>query len=144
MKKILILTVLSIALLLTSCMSSNDTNHNSLTNQSDYGIKLLNNQKWQVNEEMMVHIKNIESDIQSTSSQTDPNYEDLGLRLDKNIGLLISNCTMKGQAHDELHKWLLPFIDLVKELNTTDSNEKQKQSFEAIQESMNVFNTYFE
>ena len=50
---------------------------------------------------------------------------------------------MTGRAHDELHKWLLPFIDLVKELNAAGSKEKQQQSFEAIQESMNEFNTYF-
>ncbi len=138
-----ILTSFILFLLITSCTNQSDSNGNSEPNKNTYNIELVNNEKWEVNKEMMIHIKNMESDIKSTSNQSSPNYEELGSKLDENIGLLTSNCTMTGKAHDELHKWLLPFIDLVQELNDAVSKEEQIQSFEAMQESMNEFNTYF-
>lgn len=138
-----ILTSIILLLLITSCTNQSDSKENSQIEKNTYNIELVNNEKWEVNKEMMVHIKNMESNIEDVSNQSSPNYEELGSKLDENIGLLTSNCTMTGKAHDELHKWLLPFIDLVKELNAADSKEKQEKSFEAIQESMNEFNTYF-
>ena len=47
---------------------------------------------------------------------------------------------MKGQAHDELHKWLLPYIDLVEAFST----DKSADNFTAIQNSFSTFNTYFQ
>ena len=143
MKRILRIAVISLTLMTISCTNQSDSKENYESNKNTYNIELVNNKKWEVNKEMMIHIKNMASDIEAASSQSSPNYEKLGSKLDQNIGLLTSNCTMTGKAHDELHKWLLPFIDLVKELNTADSKEKQQQSFEVIQESMNEFNTYF-
>lgn len=137
------IAAMSLIALLSSCTNQTESNDSSDSLKNTYNIELVNNEKWDVNKEMMVHIKNMESDIEATSGQSNPNYKELGSKLDENIGLLTSNCTMTGKAHDELHKWLLPFIDLVKELNAADSKEEQKQSFEAIQESMNEFNTYF-
>ena len=138
-----IVTSLILLLLITSCTNQTESNENSESVKNTYDIELVNNEKWEVNKEMMVHIKNMESDIQATSNQSGPNYVELGSKLNTHIGLLTSNCTMTGKAHDELHKWLLPFIDLVKSLNAANSEEKQQQAFEAIQESMNEFNTYF-
>lgn len=143
MKNIINIAVISLTLITISCTNQTESNDSSDSLKNTYNIELTDNEKWEVNKKMMVHIKNMESDIEAASSQSSPNYEELGSKLDENIGLLTSNCTMMGKAHDELHKWLLPFIDLVKELNAADSKEKQQQSFEAVQESMNEFNTYF-
>lgn len=143
MKNIFSMTAIGLILVTTSCSNQTESKENSESVQNTYNIELVNNEKWDVNKEMMAHIKNMESEIEAVSDQSNPNYEQLASKLDENIGLLTSNCTMTGKAHDELHKWLLPFIDLVKELNAADSKEKQEKSFEAIQESMNEFNTYF-
>lgn len=143
MKYIFSIAVMGLILTATSCTNQTESKENPESVKNTNNIELVNNEKWEVNKEMMIHIKNMESDIKSTSNQSSPNYDELGSKLDENIGLLTSNCTMTGKAHDELHKWLIPFIDLVKELNAADSKEDQKQSFEAIQESMNEFNTYF-
>lgn len=138
-----ILASIFLILLINSCTNQSDSKENTESNKHTYRLELVNNEKWKVNKEMMVHIENMESDIEAVSKQTSPNFKELGSNLDENIGLLTSNCTMTGKAHDELHKWLLPFIDLVKDLNAVDSKEDQMQSFKAIQESMNEFNMYF-
>ena len=143
MKRNIFIAAMSLIALFSGCTNQTESNESSESVKNTYNIELVNNEKWEVNKEMMVHIKNMELDIEATSSQSSPNYEELRSKLDENIGLLTSNCSMTGKAHDELHKWLLPFIDLVKDLNATDSKEVQQESFDAIQESMNEFNTYF-
>ncbi|MBK6365166.1 MAG: hypothetical protein IPF52_17485 [Saprospiraceae bacterium] len=51
---------------------------------------------------------------------------------------------MKGKAHDELHKWLLPYIDLVKELSEAKDETEASKHFENIQISFTTFNQYFQ
>jgi hypothetical protein len=87
---------------------------------------------------MMAHITAMEKDIASLDKPED--FDKLSENLNKNLGLLTSNCTMKGQAHDELHKWLLPYIDLVEAFSTN----KSADNFTAIQNSFSTFNTYFQ
>jgi hypothetical protein len=72
------------------------------------------------------------------------NYKSLSEKLQSNIDLLTSNCTMKGKAHDELHKWLLPYIDLVKELSEAKDPTEAEKQFQNIQTSFNTFNQYFQ
>lgn len=107
-------------------------------------IELNNGQKWIVDKNMMVHIRNMENDVLSFSKSESKNYEVLSQKLQSNLDLLTSNCTMQGKAHDELHKWLLPFIDLVEVFKNTDSEAEAINQFEKIQESFKTFNQYFQ
>lgn len=142
MKYTLIITI-GFWILISGCSENTSSNQTIETTKNTYDIELIDNEKWVVKEDMMIHIRNMESDIKATSTSDSPNYNELGSELDKNIGLLTSNCTMTGQAHDELHKWLLPFIGLVRELNEADDMLEQKKSFDDILESMKEFNRYF-
>ena len=52
---------------------------------------------------------------------------------------------MKGQSHDELHKWLLPHIKLIKELETAESGATPPQAVIAqLRASFQSYNTYFQ
>jgi hypothetical protein len=51
---------------------------------------------------------------------------------------------MEGKAHDELHKWLLPYIDLVDKLNKSKNSDEALRTFEEIKASYKTFNIYFE
>ena len=51
---------------------------------------------------------------------------------------------MKGQAHDELHKWLLPYIDLVNVFSETTNKQELVVKFKQIQASFLTFNEYFQ
>ena len=103
-------------------------------------IQLDGDKKWKVDVNMMDHIRNMEKDIIAFENQSQENYLVLAENLEKNLELLTSNCTMKGQAHDELHKWLLPYIELVNDF----SKDKSKEQLVKIQDSFVVFNQYFE
>ncbi len=124
--------------------SSKESEHHHSESDS---IELNNGAKWKVVSEMMAHIRNMESDI-NLFSETKPtelkDFTQLGTNLQKNIDLLTSNCTMEGKAHDELHKWLLPYIDMVDKLNKSKNNDEALRIFEEIKASYKIFNLYFE
>jgi hypothetical protein len=106
-------------------------------------IELNKGKKWIVDAEMMKIIREMESSIQNHTSNTNKNYNALSEDLQLKIEELTSNCTMTGKAHDELHKWLVPYMELVDELYEADEESKQAETFKEIQESFVMFNQYF-
>lgn len=110
-------------------------------------IELNNGAKWIVVPDMMKFIRTMESDITqfSVTQTTDlKDFQKLGVGLQKNIDLLTSNCTMEGKAHDELHKWLVPYIDMVSKLNESKNSNEAFTTFEELKASFQTFNQYFE
>lgn len=127
-----------------SLPSAKESEHQHTESDS---IELNNGAKWTVVPEMMAHIRNMESDINRFVEAKHTELKDftqLAASLQKNIDLLTSNCTMEGKAHDELHKWLLPYIDMVDKLNKSKNNDEALQTFEEIKASYKLFNIYFE
>ena len=109
-------------------------------------IELDNGAKWKVVPEMMQYIKNMESDVNAFHETQYSDMKDftiLGKGLQKNLDLLTSKCTMEGKAHDELHKWLLPYIDMVDDFNKSKNTEEATHRFEEIHMSFKKFNIYF-
>jgi len=153
MKKLIILIPL-ISLFLFSCRNTVNEKSNEQTqsviqqenhhNDESEAIELNNGEKWKVDANMITHIHNMENDIISFTEIKQKNYKSLSEKLQSNIDLLTSNCTMKGKAHDELHKWLLPYIDLVKELSEAKDETEAEKQFQNIQTSFNTFNQYFQ
>ena len=107
-------------------------------------IELNNGVKWTVDTHMLTHIRNMENDVLSFTKVEHKDFKAFAGILQTNIELLTSNCTMKGKAHDELHKWLLPFIDLVTELSKSKNETEAAKQFENIQKSFRTFNQYFQ
>ncbi|MBK7969376.1 MAG: hypothetical protein IPK08_10790 [Bacteroidetes bacterium] len=153
MKKITIL-ISVISLFLFSCGNTSNEKSKEQTetvtheehqhNDEMQTIELNNGEKWKVDANMITHIRNMENDIISFSTVEQKDYKSLADKLQSNIDLLTSNCTMKGKAHDELHKWLLPYIDLVKELSEAKDETEAAKQFENIQTSFTTFNQYFQ
>ncbi len=124
----------------TDTINEEGHTHDKVTN----AIELNNGEKWKVVPEMLLHIRNMENDVTTYKNTAQNDYKSLSLKLQSSIDLLTSNCTMEGKAHDELHKWLLPYIDLVNDLaESKDKNESAKY-FKNIQISFTTFNQYFQ
>lgn len=149
MNKLKITTILLSVFFLFSCndKAKNETSETNQTTETevhnhsdDEAIQLDGDKKWKVDDNMMAHIQNMEKDIASFDNSKPENYQVLADNLKENLDLLTSNCTMKGQAHDELHKWLLPYLELVDDF----SKDKTKEQLTAIQQSFITFNQYFE
>lgn len=153
MKKIIIL-ILVISLFLFSCGNTSKEKPKEQTetvthkehqhDEESEIIELNNGEKWKVDANMLTHIRNMENDVVSYAKVEQKDYKSLGEKLQSNIDLLTSNCTMKGKAHDELHKWLLPYIDMVKELSEAKDETEAEKQFHNIQTSFTTFNQYFQ
>lgn len=153
MKKITIsLTVISLFLFSCSNTSNEKSKQQTETvtheehqhNAEIQTIELNNGEKWKVDANMITHIRNMENDVISFAKVEQKDYKSLSEKLQSNIDLLTSNCTMKGKAHDELHKWLLPYIDLVNELSEAKDETEAEKQFQNIQTSFTAFNQYFQ
>ena len=110
-------------------------------------IVLDNGKKWVVVPEMMAFIKNIENAVNEFSKKDKPTFEEyqtLSKGITKNLEDLTANCTMTGQAHDELHKWLVPFLDLSAEFSETTNVEEADKAYHKIEEAFKEFVVYFE
>ncbi len=128
-----IISSLTLILLLFSC-------GNSAKNQA---LELNNGEKWEIIESMAVYVRAMEKDVSKFENSAEKDYSILTEKLEKNIGLLTSNCTMKGKAHDELHKWLLPYIDSVKKLAGAKNEAEKEKIYRDIQGAFVTYNQYF-
>lgn len=115
--------------------------HENHSHDADEAIQLNNGKKWKVDDAMLVHIRNVEKIVTDTTGPV--NYVAAGDSIAQHLELLTSSCTMTGQAHDELHKWLLPFLDLSEELSEQDGREADS-TLNEMKTAFSVFNTYFE
>ncbi len=151
--RLIIVTLLISSLNIISCVNSDtkptelQTKNNIITehehDEENQGIELNNGEKWIVDKNMNTHIRIMEKDLLNFAKLPNKDYKVLSVKLQQQIDLLTSNCTMKGKAHDELHKWLLPYMDLVTELTEAENNVEAENIYQKIQLSFTTFNQYF-
>jgi hypothetical protein len=121
----------------------NETETHDHDSQTE-NLVLNNGEKWKVDDHMMVFIQDMEQDIKSFSLNDLKDYQLLADGLHKNIHLLTTNCTMSGMAHDELHKWLVPYITEVNALSEAENETEAGIAYVKIQDSFKSFNQYFQ
>lgn len=153
MKKIFLITTIAISFIACKNEGSHE-NHDehehhdeTATHEEDHhnheseAIMLNDGEKWKVVENMSVYIRNMEKAVNEFKGD---NYPALAKTIDENIRALTENCTMEGQAHDELHKWLLPFIELSEEFDVATEKENQEKIYQEFKKMFVEYNTYFE
>lgn len=107
-------------------------------------IKLNNGEKWSVNEEMKPYINEAESILTQHIESGNADYTALAINLkEKNTGL-IKSCTMQGESHDELHKWLHPHMELIESLSNATSTEEANEIIANLQSSFSTYHQYFQ
>lgn len=151
MKNFLIL-VLATSFLM-SCESVNkEVNNQEKSTQIDEqehevvmeAIELDNGKKWRVDVGMLKIIRRMEASIQANKSTSKADLDRLAESLQDEIEELTSNCTMSGKAHDELHKWLVPYMELVDHLSESETQEQAASTFAQLKKSFTTFNECFE
>ncbi len=107
-------------------------------------IKLNQGEKWSVNPEMSPYILESETILTTYTQTKSTNYKRLAEQLaDKNSGL-VNSCTMKGESHDELHKWLHPHMELIESLSNAENSETAQTLILELQKSFETYHKYFQ
>ncbi|MCC7302107.1 MAG: hypothetical protein IT233_05650 [Bacteroidia bacterium] len=145
--------IIFLSLLLPSCGETESGTPNVSTQDTISGtphdhheedaLALNQGEKWVVDSLMLIHLRNMEKELSAFSPAGLSDYTGLAARLQSHTDLLTSNCTMEGPAHDELHKWLLPYMELVEKLGTAADQKEAETTVKEIQASFKIFNQYF-
>ncbi len=147
--KTTIISIFTFSILLIGCENNSKKENKPKVENEEHEhsentkIELNNGGKWAVKPEMLVHIRIMETEVNLFKKSETKDYKLLAKKLQENIESLTSNCTMTGKAHDELHKWLLPYIDLVTDLSDVSDKALEMKNYENIEASFKTFNQFF-
>src|SRR5690554_5348113 len=95
--------------------------------ESSEVIELNNGEKWIVNDEMKPFVLKGSTMVDEFIQENKTDYKELDEQLKEQNNQLIKSCTMDGKSHDELHKWLHPHLELVKELENETNAAKANE-----------------
>lgn len=108
-------------------------------------LELNHGRKWVVDKPMMGHIRHLAEAVRAQDQpRSATEHKALATLIQDDLGLLVTNCTMEGKAHDELHKWLMPFLGLSAEYARLTDATAQNQMLVEIERSLDLFDIYFE
>ncbi len=145
----------SLILLLVSCKQNAEKETVPATTQqvetkeeshkSIDGVVNLNNGKlWLANPETTIGINHMKERMRSfTEKESIEEYAKLKVGLEADFTELFEKCTMKGEAHNQLHNYLFPFIDLFDDLESSEL-ETCKKSFSELNNHLDEYSKYFE
>jgi len=110
----------------------------------DEPLKLNGNEKWIISNQMKPYLTESEKILKTYLSEKNTDYKTLAKQLDKQRESLVSSCNMEGEAHDELHKWLVPYMELIDDLTSAETTEQAQFIVSEMNKSFQTFNTYFQ
>ena len=150
MKKI---TILTVAMLTTILVVSCNQNKKQQTaepvqtveesHESEAVLELNNGDLWMANAETTEGIQKMTQLITNfTDKENMEAYPELKAKLEAEFGTIISKCTMTGEAHDQLHNYLLPMKPLFKDFAAQDLATR-KAALEKLTKHLSEYSAYF-
>jgi hypothetical protein len=89
----------------------------------ELSVQLDDGKKWKANVETSQGVNKMMASVKKTTAKKIKvleDYRQLGASLQKDFNGIFQNCTMTGEAHDQLHNFLLPMVDMVKTFEQKD------------------------
>jgi hypothetical protein len=95
-----------------------EAHSSSPSSSQDHGLVLNGTRKWKTDEHTSAVFSLMSARVfeQDLKSQSGDDLKELGISLRQDIDDLIAGCTMEGDAHNELHKFLVLYIPEVEQL----------------------------
>lgn len=107
-------------------------------------LKLNNGEKWVMQPALTTNIENMEMAVKAYKESNSKEFEGLAALLENESNLMIKNCTMQGESHNELHKWLEPHLAMIKDLKAVDTSTDASPIIDEIDASFELLRKYFE
>jgi len=109
-------------------------------------LSLNNGAKWNSDESTTKNVATLEEIVSRFKAKDGKElaaYTAVGNDLQVALNTLVSECRMKGEDHEALHHWLEPLLAKVKTLQQATSNEEASALFGAVDEQLNLYQSYF-
>ena len=156
-KSALKIVLLAAVIVLYSCGNQKKKNINTPQTEEDSKIEVVESHKgtgiemsldqgklWEANKETTDGVQNMIKLMKNFSEKQQVDaYEKLTEKLKQEFAMIFEKCTMKGEAHNQLHNFLIPIKGLFGELSSKDLN-KCKKSFNKLNMHLAVYKSYFE
>jgi len=156
-KTLLILLIASYAI---SCGNNTENNHDDHEGHdhemenaepeheehvdSDLTLDLNNGNLWSANIETTEGIGNMVVLMDSFSdTESVEAYSILSNHLTETLNTILKECTMDGEAHNNLHTYLFPMFDMIEGIGSTDL-ETCKVSYSELKDQLSEYPNYFE
>lgn len=106
-------------------------------------IVLNNGEKWTANSETSEGIRKMTVLISTFSSRPKrDDYRSLKVQLETEFNLILQKCTMTGEAHSQLHNYLMPMTEMFEHLNSDDM-EICSKTLDELKKHLNEYENYF-
>ena len=136
MKSLISLLLLFTASLLFAACDHGANNHaHSPGEKAAQSLKLNDGKRWKVDEHTRVSMFAIRERATGKALEG----KALGDALDKELQKLIQGCRLTGEAHNQLHYWLEPFMAKVKDLR-----EGKEGAAETVNAALAEYDRFFE
>ncbi len=109
------------------------------------GLQLNNGEKWPANPETTDGIRQMQkilADYMQTGGENSSRQQ-LVDTLNAVKKQIFAQCTMKGEAHNNLHAYLVPLINKINDLKTVKTTEEEKQAIARLNEHLALYDNYF-
>lgn len=106
-------------------------------------LRLNNGKRWEANSETTDGIENMMTAMNNfvTIDKTEA-YTDLTEKLKQEFAIIFEKCTMEGEAHNQLHHFLIPINNEFDKLSSSNV-ETCKASFNRLNEHLKTYSLYF-
>lgn len=113
------------------------------THESEGVLVLNNGNLWMANAETTEGIQNMSQLVTNfTNTENMEAFPELKSKLEAEFGAIISKCTMTGEAHNQLHNYLLPMKPLFKDL-ASENLATRKFGLEKLTKHLSEYSAYF-
>lgn len=102
-------------------------------------LQLNNGEKWPANPETTTGI----SRMLDLISDSKINHTEMGESLNIEMKIIFNKCTMKGEAHDQLHLYLIPLVKMFRNLKEEKENNQVLIRQNEIKTYLNTYSIYF-
>ena len=156
-KSVLKIVLLAAVVILYSCGNQKKENTNTPNSEeapkteeiesnkgTENELSLDEEQLWKANIETTIGVENMIELMKNFNKKDNvDSYLKLTESLKQEFAMIFEKCTMKGEAHNQLHNFLIPLNDLFGTLSSKDLN-KCKESFNKLNMHLAVYKSYFE
>jgi len=134
------LNLFAIAILFASCTSSTQqTKPVSISDLNYMEISLENEKPWLANIETSDGIANMLTSVHEFSGD----YTTLHADLEQEFQTLFLKCSMTGEAHNQLHNYLIPMVAIFDDISK-DDKEVSALAVEKLELHLRAYSLFFE
>ncbi len=140
-KKVILLV--SVVVLFISCTQTKKQKTDTSSIKIE-GVVLNNTKLWEANVETTEGIKKMQKMLHNFSEENNvTEYALLKNNLEAEFTNIFQKCTMKGEAHEQLHNYLKPMIGIFEGLESSDL-KTCKANFKIMENHLAGYANYFE